>query len=119
MADKTDDKTTPPPADKGPTKLTLGDLKKFIDERIGQLTKDADTAHDAATRQTETRLDRSSRIQDQVNEALARIKEKEERDQDREQLKTFGQQIQELFGRIKEEPPKEFRKVHRFMGWGE
>jgi CHASE3 domain sensor protein len=111
----TDDNTG---TDKGT--LTLGDLKNFIDTRIQALVESGkdkeEGARDKAQDHTEDKLDRGSRIEEQVTRALQKLREKETKD---EEQKTLSQQVAELLERTKERPPVERRKVHRFMGWGE
>jgi hypothetical protein len=99
--------------------LTIGDLKKFVEDTVHNVVKGVktteSTAQEGAQEHTEKRLDRSSTVQQQVEAELAKIRAKEERDKKDSEIES---KLNELTTRT-EVKPVERRKVHRFMGWGE
>jgi hypothetical protein len=103
----------------GETKtLTLGDLRKFIQDEIGGLVKSGkagrsseDDAHDEGDGKN-----KSKGIADEVAREIERIKSKEAKDH---RDKTIDEKLKELGEKTAEKAPVERRKVHRFMGWGE
>lgn len=101
-------------------KLTIGDLKKYIQDTVSEVVggiKDTkDDAHDKAQKHTEDKLDRPSSIADQVQQALDKLRSKEAAD---EKEKNRESQIADLLKRTEEKPPVERGRMHRVMGWGE
>lgn len=108
--------------DSGTKALTMGDLKKFVEDTVGSLIKSGkdvrDDAHDKASEHTANKLDRSSNIQEQVQAELAKIKEKEDRDKKESERDTLLSELQEKL-KGQEKAPVERRRVHKIMGWGE
>ena len=113
MADEKKTEETPKP-------LTMGDLKKLIEDTVGNLVKSGkgvtDEQHEKAADRTETKLSRNSDVAEKVQEELAKIREKEARDtKERERDET----LKSLVEKTAEKAPVERRRVHKLMGWGE
>lgn len=119
MAEEKKTEETKSTEDKGAKPLTIGDLKKFVEDTVHNVVKGVKTtesgAHEAAQEHTEKRLDRGSTVQQQVEAELAKIRAKEERDKKDSEIES---KLNELTTRT-EVKPVERRKVHRLMGWGE
>lgn len=115
--EKKDDKKTE--ADSGSKPLTMGDLRKFVQDTVHEVVGNVKDTHDnaqgEAQEHTQTRLDRGSTVKAQVEAELAKIRAKEERDKKDSEIET---KLNELTTRT-EVKPVERRKVHRFMGWGD
>lgn len=98
----------------------LGELRKLVEETVAAAVKPAkdaeDKAHKEASDHTETRLSRSSDIASMVSEQVAKMKEREAREQ---REKGWDDNIKSLLEVTKEKPPVERRRVHKIMGWGE
>lgn len=108
--------------EEGTKALTMGDLKKFIEDTVGSIVKSGkdvhDDAHSRAAEHTTSKLDRNSNIQEQVQAELAKIKEKEDRDKKESERDTLLSELQEKL-KGQEKAPVERSRVHKFMGWGE
>jgi hypothetical protein len=94
----------------------LGDLRELIVEEVKKAVGTDTKAHDEAQKATDKGLSAKSDIASQVQEAIADIRKKEERE---ERDKRVESTLAELQKKVMETPPVERRKVHRFMGWGE
>lgn len=106
--------------EEAPKPLTMGDLKKLIEDTVGNLVKTGkdvrDDQHEKAEDRTERKLDRNSDVTERVQAELAKIRDKEARDaKEAERDATLA----ELVTKTAEKAPVERRRVHKFMGWGE
>lgn len=101
---------------KEPTKFSVGDLKKFIDERITEIVKSGSSPRKEEPKETETKQDGVASIQEQVQAALAGIRDKEAREA---RERSIDEQLASLTEKTKEKPPVEQRRVHKIMGWGD
>lgn len=106
--------------EEAPKPLTMGDLKKLIEDTVGNLVKTGkdvrDDQHEKAEDRTERKLDRNSDVAAKVQEELAKIRDKEARDtKERERDET----LKSLVEKTAEKAPVERRRVHKLMGWGE
>lgn len=102
------------------TAFGLGELRKLVEETVNSIVKPAKEAEgkarETAGEHTESRLSRSSDIADMVNQQVAKMREREERDK---REKGWDDSIKNLLDVTKEKPPVERRRVHKIMGWGD
>jgi hypothetical protein len=96
--------------------LTMGDIRKFVTDTVGELVKSGKEVDPAKDKDTEDRTPRGGDIKSEVERELAKIKSREERNKRDTELDT---KIKELTEKTAEKPPVERSKVHRFMGWGD
>lgn len=107
--------------------ITMADIRKIVQDTVQEVTKDIggakdkakdteETAHDGAEKHTQSRLDRSSAMEEAVRSEIDRIKRKEAREA---RDKTIDEELAKLSEATKEKPPVERRRVHKIMGWGE
>lgn len=114
MADKSESET-----DQG-APLTLAELGKFITDKVSEavsgLKTTTDTVHEGSTDVVEKKLDNKSRIAEEVQAEIAKLRKQEAAEGE---SKAVTDRIAKLEDLVKEKPPVERRRVHRFMGWGE
>lgn len=114
--DDTDDKKDEKTDSQGP--LSIGELRDFIKQEItsalGGIKGVAKSDSDPKT--TDTTSGQSSSIADEVQREISRLKDREAKSAQEQDLKD---QIKALQDKTQEAPPIERRRVHKLMGWGE
>lgn len=96
-------------------KVTVADLRKMVADLVGEAVKVVKPESDTGSKDTGRQPDSRS-VAEQVQAALAGIRDKDEREK---RDRTIDQTLAELQERTKEKPPVERRRVHKIMGWGE
>lgn len=95
--------------------LTFGQLRSLIKGVLGETNKDTE-ARRVGRRAVETRLDRDSMAEDQIEKAVKRLKDEEDRKIKEAALEGRLKTVEE---RTADRPPVERSKLHKFMGWGD
>lgn len=93
-------------------KLTAGTLRGWIKEEIKALIPGQSTKDSTPTGNTQPPVD----IQGEVAKALDQLKAREDRKNRDERV---DKMLEKFEAPAEEVAPKEVRKVHKFMGWGE
>lgn len=98
--------------------LTLKELGTFIRDQVSEALKSigkvTDNVHEKAEQHTENKLDRSSDLADEVQSAIAKIRENEAKEN---AAKTVSDRIAALEERVPEKAPVKVRGIERIL-WG-
>ena len=108
--------TADPPAEE---QDRLGRLEDKVDRLADIVGKLVPGSREEAGKRTESRLDRSSDIQEQVQAELAKAREAEARQRAQDAEKSEQEQLRETVRKLAERPPEPpTPRRTRMLGWG-
>lgn len=111
--------TETPPAETGPGEDRMDRIEDKVDKLAAAVSKLIPGSHAEAEDRVESRLDRSSTVEEQVRAELDKAKREQEAaaaaDADKAERETVGQRL----ARLEEKPPQPpVRRATKLLGWG-